>query len=165
MKKIFFLFLYAFGFIDSHAQGVSNIWLLGYNTLTDQYTTAPKAVIDFNLGTPSISPMTRKMKFSATQGNISDASGNLLMSSNGLWIANANNDTMLNGSGLNPGPITQAWPDYLPQPNCNVFLPWPGNTNKYVLFHMVANPSINYACSELFYTICVWPSLCYMVLT
>ncbi len=152
-KEFAFLVLFILSAFISKAQGVSNIWLLGYNTLTDQYTTAPKAVIDFNFGSPNISPMTRKMKFSATQGNISDSNGNLLMSSNGLWIANANKDTMLNGSGLNPGPYTQSWTDYLPMPNCNVFLPWPGDTTKYILFHMVANPSISYRSSELFYSI------------
>lgn len=50
----------------------------------------------------------RKMSFDGTQGNICDAQGNFLMSSNGVWIANATNDTMLNGSGLNPGPYVNA---------------------------------------------------------
>ncbi len=154
MRKAFaFFVLLILSVFISKAQGVSNIWLLGYAEFTDQYTSSTKAIIDFNTGVPIISPMTRKMKFSATQGNISDSNGNLLMSSNGLWIANAINDTMLNGSGLNPGPFTQSWPDYLPMPNCNVFLPWPGDTTKYILFHMVANPNISSRSSELFYSV------------
>ena len=152
-KVLIFLVLLILSAIITRAQGVSNIWLIGYTSFTDQYTSSTKATIDFNLGMTNVVPSIRKMKFSGTQGNISDGNGNLLMASNGLWIANASNDTMLNGSGLNPGPITQSWPDYLPMPNCNVFLPWPGDSSKYVLFHMVANPSMYNACSELFYTI------------
>ena len=88
--------------VFSFAQGFKNIWLLGYNTQTDQYTTSPTATLDFKSGMPVIAGTNRKMHFQETQGNIADANGNLLMSSNGIWIANATGDTMLNGSGLNP---------------------------------------------------------------
>ena len=60
------------------------------------------------------------------------------MSSNGVWIANANNDTMLNGSGLNPGAYTSANSNGLLIPHANVFLPFPGDSNRYVLFHHTA---------------------------
>ncbi|MBK9638920.1 MAG: T9SS type A sorting domain-containing protein [Bacteroidetes bacterium] len=57
------------------------------------------------------------------------------MSSNGVWIANANNDTMLNGTGLNPGTFVNDWSNGLIIPYANVFLPFPGDSNKYVLVH------------------------------
>jgi hypothetical protein len=44
----------------------------------------------------------RKMPFKGTEATICDAQGDFLMSTNGIWIANAINDTMLNGSGLSP---------------------------------------------------------------
>jgi hypothetical protein len=77
----------------------------------------------------------RKMPFRGTQGNICDAQGNFLMSSNGVWIANANNDTMLNGSGLNPGYFVNGSPKGLLIPNGNFFIPTPGDTAGYTLFH------------------------------
>ncbi|MBK8413241.1 MAG: hypothetical protein IPL22_01220 [Bacteroidetes bacterium] len=49
----------------------------------------------------------RKIPFSDTQGNISDENGDLLMSSNGYFIADATGDTMLNGANINPGMCTE----------------------------------------------------------
>jgi hypothetical protein len=77
----------------------------------------------------------RKMAFRGTEATISDRNGNFLMSSNGVWIANATNDTMLNGGGLNPGPEVNSNPNGLLLDFANVFLPFNGDTNKYFLFH------------------------------
>ena len=117
-KALILLFIFILSSLNSNAQGISNFWLIGYTTVLDSYTTSTKANIDFISGIPNVFPISRKMKFSETQGNICDLNGHLLMASNGLWIANALNDTMLNGGGLNPGPFTQAWPNYLPMANC-----------------------------------------------
>ena len=51
------------------------------------------------------------MEFYATNAVMSDKSGNLLFYTNGVYIANVNNDTMLNGAGLNPGPFTNNYLD------------------------------------------------------
>ncbi|MBK7971346.1 MAG: hypothetical protein IPK08_21770 [Bacteroidetes bacterium] len=75
------------------------------------------------------------MVFKGTQANISDAGGNLLMSSNGIWIASATGDTMLNGGGLNPSPFTSNWPNGFPLSFGNVILPFPNNTNNFILLH------------------------------
>ena len=95
------------------------------------------------------------MRFSSTQGNIADSSGNLLMYSNGIWIANANGDTIMNGNNLNPGPFALNHIKYgSPVPYGNLFLPWPGDTSKFVLFHMVGNYGLSsLASTELFYSI------------
>ncbi|MFN8152686.1 MAG: T9SS type A sorting domain-containing protein [Bacteroidia bacterium] len=77
----------------------------------------------------------RKMPFLGTEATICDAQGNFLMSTNGIWIANANNDTMMNGAGLNPGGVTGSWPYGLPMVANAVFLPYPGDTSKYLLVH------------------------------
>ena len=81
------------------AQGLNRNWLLGYNPFPNFLN--GRALIDTN--NFSIIDEFRKMKFQGTQATICDSAGNMLMSSNGVWIANANNDTMDNGSGLNPG--------------------------------------------------------------
>ncbi|MBL0070320.1 MAG: T9SS type A sorting domain-containing protein [Bacteroidetes bacterium] len=79
------------------------------------------------------------MVFKGTQANISDVNGNLLMASNGIWIANATGDTMMNGGGLNPGGITSNWPNGLPMTANNIFLSFSNDTNKFMLFHHTAN--------------------------
>jgi hypothetical protein len=61
------------------------------------------------------------------------------MASNGIWIANATGDTMLNGGGLNPGGITSNWPNGLPMTANNIFLSFSNDTNKFMLFHHTAN--------------------------
>jgi hypothetical protein len=76
------------------------------------------------------------------------------MSSNGVWIANATNDTMLNGGGLNPGPEVNSNPNGLLLPYANVFVPFPGDTNKYVLLHHTARfDGYGYISNELLFTI------------
>jgi len=136
-----------------HSQGLSNQFLLGYADTFDIYTSSAKARIDFNSGSPVVTSENRKMRFYETQGNISDAQGNLLMSSNGVWIANANGDTMMNGSGLSPGQFTDDYADGLPIVNGCLIIPFPGSAQQYVLFHMTANYSYGLRASELYYSI------------
>lgn len=139
LRKILVFIILSLPFL-AFSQGVSNIWLLGYSAGVDTNTTSLRATIDFNGGVLNLTPNTRKMKFFETQGNISDSNGNLLMSSNGVWIANSSGDTMMNGSGLNPNSFTSDWSSYgIPLPNGNVFLPYPDDSTKYVLIHMTGN--------------------------
>ncbi|MBP7167519.1 MAG: T9SS type A sorting domain-containing protein [Bacteroidia bacterium] len=117
---------------SAYAQFYNHDWFIGYGNWTN------KGRIVFDSTSYIFSVEQRKMGFIGTQGNICDAQGNFLMSSNGVWIANANNDTMLNGSGLNPGAYTSANSNGLLIPHANVFLPFPGDSNRYVLFHHTA---------------------------
>ena len=154
MKKNFTILCCMVLSLMGYSQGVNNLWLLGVETVLDPYTTSTKATVDFSSGSPNIIPTNRKMKFFETEGNIADINGNLLISSNGIWIANAFGDTMLNGSGLNPSPFTNSWSNYgLPIPNGNVILPYPGDSTKYILFHMTANTGANLMATELYYTV------------
>jgi hypothetical protein len=113
------------------SQGFNHQWLLG-NTWNNTY---PKARMFFDTSSYILQTEYRDMVFEGTEANICDANGNFLMSSNGVWIANANNDTMLNGDSLNPGWDVNAHPHGLLIPYGNIFLPFPGDSNKYVLFH------------------------------
>jgi hypothetical protein len=109
--------------------------------------------IDFDSVNSILVSAFRKMPFGDTQGNISDENGNFLMSSNGIWIANSINDTMLNGAGLNPGFAATNQKQFgLSVVNGNVILPMPNDTNKFVLFHQTFGDFTNYA-TEIFYTI------------
>ncbi|MBK8414872.1 MAG: hypothetical protein IPL22_10495, partial [Bacteroidetes bacterium] len=69
-------------------QGVSNIWLLGY----DSDAGAPPGGIshfDFISGSAVITYDSIGMEFRHTHANISDAQGNLLFYTNGVFIADA----------------------------------------------------------------------------
>ncbi len=139
MKLFKYLFIFCLTNNTIFAQGLSNNWLLGYwmwPVVTPPATSA-KSILDFNTGSPIVSSLSTKMVFNRTQGNISDANGNLLISSNGIFIANAMGDTMLNGGGINPDPyvVSNYSSSGLTIPNGNLFLPFPGDSNKYILFH------------------------------
>lgn len=153
IKKVHLVFLLLTFNQSLFAQGISNYWLFGGNNISPPITTSKRSKIDFYTGNAVLTPDSFNMKFSETEGNISDASGNLLMSSNGIWIADASGDTMQNGSNLNPSVFTNGFKSIgLTIPDANVFIPYPGDTSKFVLFHMTGNwdtlPS-----TELYYSI------------
>ena len=92
--------------------------------------------MDFSGGTLSMSLHSRVMNFNTTVGAICDSTGNLLFYSNGIWIANAQNDTMINGSGLNPGFWTSTRDTIgLSIPQGNLVIPFPEDSTRYYLFH------------------------------
>jgi hypothetical protein len=117
--------------VIAQSQGKTHNFLIGHNYLTDQYTTAGKGRLLFDSSSVVVIGEARKMSFGTTQANISDENGNLLMSSNGCWIADATGDTMLNGSGLNPNSFTDDYCDSfggLPFPHGNIILPYPNQS-------------------------------------
>ncbi len=114
------------------SQGYYNhVWLLG----SYYFPQNPKGRIEFDSISYSHSIEYRKMPFVGTEATICDAQGDFKMSSNGIWIANANNDTMLNGAGLNPSSFTSGWPYGLPMTANAIFLPSFIDTNIYYLIH------------------------------
>ncbi len=134
MKKEILLLYIFFHSFSLFGQGYNHQWLLGsFNFPQD-----PKGRMFIDSNNYNIVTEYRKMPFKGTQGNIGDTNGNLLMSSNGVWIADASNDTMMNGSGLNPNGITSSWSFGLPLTANNMFLPFPGNSEKYMLVHHTA---------------------------
>ncbi len=126
---------------NTYCQGLfSNVWQLGYYT----DSTYLKCNLDFTIGNPSVNNFNRPMNFRAANSSICDPNGNLLFYTNGIYIANASHDTMLNGSGLNPGQFANAWnQNGLPIFQGTLILPWPDSSHKYILFHEVMNYDIN----------------------
>ena len=139
------------------SQGRNHNWLLGYNSGLDTNVVSNGALLQFDSNSVTVNPANFKMPFRAAQGNISDVNGNLLMVSNGCWIADATGDTMQNGGGLNPGIFTDDWCDNttgIPMWQSNIILPWPDSANKYVLFHLTGNYAIaNANPTELYYSV------------
>ena len=132
--KILILFTLTNG---AFGQGYNHQWLIGNQWLQS----VPKGRMFFDSSSYQYQTEFRKMAFEGTQGNICNANGDFLMSSNGVWIANANNDTMFNGSGLNPGYFVNGYPNGLLITNGNFFIPTPGDTAGYTLFHQTeVNP-------------------------
>jgi len=127
LAKLFFLLLIIIYANQSFSQGQNHSWLIGYDIW-------PKGRMLFDDTSYTFLTETRKMQFLGTEGNISGANGNFLMSCNGEWIANASNDTMMNGAGLVPGSG-----DGLLLPHACLILPYPGDTNKFAIFHHTAN--------------------------
>ncbi|HNP97641.1 MAG TPA: T9SS type A sorting domain-containing protein [Bacteroidia bacterium] len=116
------------------AQGINNLWLMGY-----EYQSGPPwggIKMDFTGGILNINQDNRNINLDCTNGLISDSIGNLLFVSNGVYIANAANDTMLNGSGLSPAPFTTNHTHLgLTLPQANLVIPIPDHPRQYYLFH------------------------------
>jgi len=148
MKKILFILLLLLSYLHSFGQGYNHQWLLGYWNPPD-----PKGRMLIDNNSYSLLTENRKMSFWGTQANISDSNGNLLMSSNGIWIANATGDTMMNGGGLNPSPFTSNWPYGQVITYGNLIIPYPDDINRYLLFHQTGDSLNNVPSTELFFTI------------
>ncbi len=154
-NKFYFIALLMFFPVIAQSQGKTHNFLIGHNYLTDQYTTAGKGRLLFDSSSVVVIGEARKISFGTTQANISDDNGNLLMVSNGCWIADATGDTMLNGNGLNPNSFTNDYCDSfggLPLPHGNIILPYPSNPDKYILFHQTGNYNNNLISTELYYS-------------
>ena len=123
-KVIYFTFFNLLAIIELSGQGYNHNWLIGYNSGLDTNVVTNNAILSFDANSINVAPTNFKMPFRAAQGNISDANGNLLMVSNGCWIADATLDTMQNGGGLNPNPFTSTWCDNvsgIPYAHASVF--------------------------------------------
>jgi hypothetical protein len=109
ITKLFLISISCLFYSYANGQGFySNIWQLGYYT----DSTYLKCFLDFTNGNPSVSNINRPINFDATNSSICDSNGNLLFYTNGIYIANANHDTMMNGNGLNAGQFATAWEPY-----------------------------------------------------
>ncbi|MBL0051547.1 MAG: hypothetical protein IPP29_08575 [Bacteroidetes bacterium] len=95
--------------------------------------------IDFKTVVPNVYLDSIGMNIAgATHANITDTNGSLQFYSNGYYIANNANDTMINGTGINPSPYTTEQGNKtigLNIPQANLILPMPDHPNLYYLFH------------------------------
>jgi len=101
-------------------------WVLGYNT----------SVVDFrDLDTVKTYTIPTNNYFSITNTSICNSSGNLLFYTNGISICTPN-DTLPNGSGLSPSSYTTSLNCCgLNIPQAALFIPKPGSSRYYYLFH------------------------------
>jgi hypothetical protein len=124
-------FIFAF----SQNQGINNIWLTGYNGGLGE------TKIDFYSGIPVINQYNVPMDFRHTFADICDSSGNMLFYTNGYYIADATNDTIQNGSGINLGAYANFAPDGFAIPQAALIIQKPDSNNIYYMFHSTVDDS------------------------
>lgn len=109
-------------------------WVLGFST----------SVLDFrNADTVTNYPIQPLTPFTLTNANICDESGNLLYFTNGIYIDDKNGNLLENGDSLSPCPYTDAYRPYgLNIQQAVIFLPKPGDSRYYYLFHS-SNDTLN----------------------
>ncbi|MEP7258423.1 MAG: PKD domain-containing protein [Flavitalea sp.] len=126
MKKNLLLFinivLFLFASFTLMAQKQGNYWYFGDN-----------AGLNFSADPPTI--LTDGM-LNTTEGcaTMSDANGNLLFYTDGIYVYNRLHGTMPNGTGLTGDPSTS---------QSAVAVPDPGNANRYYIFTVSSYPSSN----------------------
>lgn len=150
MKKILLLFFIFYG--EAFSQGISNRWIMGYSCCQTNFGGVD---LDFYTGNVVVNTTQRYMNFVETNGVISNSSGSLLFYSNGIYVANSLDDTMQNGSGLNPSAYTTAMtPHGLAISQANLVIPFPEDSTKYYLFHETSDDRFGtYASLFLYYSI------------
>ncbi|MCX6292390.1 MAG: hypothetical protein NT126_11600, partial [Bacteroidetes bacterium] len=152
MKTFWLLILLFTTSFYCFSQGMNNLWVMGYSSWYGVPFGGTN--MDFTGGNLNISYQNRIMYFQETNGIICDRNGNFLFSSNGNFIANSQNDTMVNGSGLNPTSFTAQTPNDslgLPLPQGNLIIPFPGDSMKYYLFHETFDDYGNTYCTLYLY--------------
>ena len=142
MKHLFFFRCLLFVILINHCclgQQNDNYWPLGYDSYSgNSFFGGLEMTFPQNIAT--LDTHSRKMSFVFTNAAISNDTGQLLFYTNGVYIANAQDDTMMNGSGLNPSwYTTQFYNTGLRKPQANVIIPMPGNDSLYFLFHETAD--------------------------
>lgn len=122
-------------------QANDNYWPLGYASYSSQ-PLAGGMKLTFPGNVAILDTQSRPMWFVYTNAAISNDTGQLLFYTNGVFIANALDDTMMNGSGLNPSfYTTQFYNTGLRLPQASVIIRKPGSTDSYYLFHMTEDIS------------------------
>ncbi len=155
MRRLILIFLIILYYrpLVLQAQGYNNLWLMGYGNLAQLPFGGSN--IDFVTGSPNVYfEPNRTMEFATTVVNVADSLGQLLFYSNGVWIANKNNQLMLNGDSLNPSYYTSMnYSHGLYIINSHISLKMPGVDSVYCLIHQTIDHLTPY-----------WPEKCYYTL-
>ena len=133
MKKWLALWLLIGRCLLSSAQLYDAQWVIGDR----------ESVLDFRNDTLTNYAIGPEMPMFLTSANICDSSGNLLYYTNGIYIAGADGNQIENGDSLSPcaSEFQQACCG-LDIPQGAMFLPMPGNSRYFYLFH-TAEDTVN----------------------
>jgi hypothetical protein len=114
-------------------------WTLGYgNQGNNDTTTLNGGVnIDFNFNPPLTYSTNRNIDFGVFCATCSDSLGSILYYTNGIRIYHNNNKLMENGDTINPGSVWNSSKNSgYPSPIGGLSVSFPGEKNKYILFHL-----------------------------
>ncbi len=157
IKTIYLLLVFIFTSLHGFSQRIDVVWPIGYSCCGHPNFGAMN--LDFRSSPMIVNMVVRHQSFDETCGSVCDVSGNLLFTSNGAYIANALDDTMQNGSGLNPSYFTSQHQDGLTIPQGNLVLPSLTDSNQYILFHNTIDDYFNTGASLNLYTTTIDMSL------
>jgi hypothetical protein len=136
-------------------------WLTGYGDTLQPWHRYSK--LTFNSSDVNVTTVYNSGNFANNGGffrntcaNICDTSGHLLLYTNGILVMNNQFDTLVNGSGLNPG----YWADNLlygyALDQGALILPYPNHQNQYYIFHTYLYDNIidnDLRCTKVLYSI------------
>ena len=144
MKKWLALWLLIGRCLLSSAQLYDAQWVIGDR----------ESVLDFRNDTLTNYAIGPEMHMFLTSANICDSSGNLLYYTNGIYIAGADGNQIENGDSLSPCDASnQQACCGLDIPQGALFLPMPGNSRYYYLFHMSEDTLASARPGTLYYSL------------
>ena len=130
-SKITLLVVLCFAFHYVKAQYHDAKWVLCYGIPGFQ----SNVIIDFNNGqTPQVGVTNSYVPMNIENASISDSLGNLLFFTNGTRLFDRNLNFIPGGNLTLPFDTNGAYFGLVQRQGC-MFLPWPGDTNRYVLLH------------------------------
>lgn len=138
------------------AQLSDRLWLGGYNEFPGNPGNG-QFQLWFSETGPIVSQQTLAFNFESTVAAATSPGGEILFYSNGCEIANRLHQVMPNGSGLNPGELSDQicpWKGYL-VPQGAMVLPMPGDSSQFYLIHMGAayEPQRKLKLGPLYYSV------------
>lgn len=155
-RRPLFLLFFSLSLLTAWAQTVP-IWVAGAHDFTDSIPGYGNILLRFANGDVQVDSTDLHMNFESTSAAITDEQGQLAFYTNGCSVANAAGDTLLDGTGLNPGEIAET---SCPQigylcPKGAMILPWPGDPDRYCLVHLGARyePSRKLTFGPLYYSV------------
>ena len=135
VRIVFIALISLCSFQNIMSQGLNNLWVMGYESVTGRPFGGTN--IDFSNGFADTSYVSRPMNLTITNANIADKNGSLLFYTNGVYIADASDGIMVNGSGLNPSPYTTTnSTNGLVITQANLILPKPGDL-RFIIYFIV----------------------------
>jgi hypothetical protein len=144
MKKIIISFLVAHISNLIYAQFYDANWVVG---------DVPNSNMYIRGATVSIDSISSRLLFGLTMACISDENGNLLYFTNGISI-NDTSGILINGDSLNPCSYTSSHVyTGLNIQQAALFIPGPGNSRYYYLFHFSDDDTVDGGPGTLFYSL------------
>ncbi len=137
MKTIvlFFLIVPCLLFSQQYSKG-DYFWQMGYCSFYPLQPEFGGTDINFNDSPASLYRLDRYVDFDKTSAGICDEMGNVIFYTNGIAVADANNDTIMGGENINPTPFTDSHADLggtIPQGA--IVLPYPEHFKQFMIVY------------------------------